>query len=168
MTSSPKSALDRLAVVLGTGLGVGFFPYAPGTIGSLWGPLLITAIIASKVPVAATLAIAVAFIAVGIPICTRAARSLGSHDPGSVVFDEIAAFWIVFLPHIVRQEQLSGPVAIAGFLLFRLFDITKIWPANRLERLPDGTGIMADDLAAAVYAGIGLWLVETYLVPVIV
>ena len=167
MSSPSKSITDRLAVVLGTGLGVGFFPYAPGTVGSLWGPLLIGSIIAAKIPVAAVIVLAVVFIAVGIPICTRAAKSLGSPDPGSVVYDEIAAFWIVFLPNIMRQEQLSWPVAIAGFLLFRLFDITKIWPANRLEHLPDGTGIMADDLAAAVYAAIGLWLIETYLFPVI-
>ena len=167
MSSPSKSITDRLAVVLGTGLGVGFFPYAPGTVGSLWGPLLIGSIIAAKIPVAAVIVLAVVFIAVGIPISTRAAKSLGSPDPGSVVYDEIAAFWIVFLPNIMRQEQLSWPVAIAGFLLFRLFDITKIWPANRLEHLPDGTGIMADDLAAAVYAAIGLWLIETYLFPVI-
>ena len=168
-TSSPKSLVDRLAVAFGTGLYVGFCPYAPGTIGSMWGPPLVGLMIAAKIPVAATLMIAVVFIAVGVPICTRAARCLGSHDPGSVVYDEVAAFWIVFLPHIIRQEQqLNWPSMLVGFLLFRLFDITKIWPASRLERLPDGTGIMADDLAAAVYAAIGLWLVETYLFPVIV
>ena len=76
-------------------------------------------------------------------------------DPGQVVFDEIAAFSVVFL-----FVPISLRSAILGFLLFRLFDVWKPWPARRLERLPGGLGIMADDFAAAVYAAGGLWLID--------
>ena len=95
----------------------------------------------------------VLLVVVGIPVCSAGARALGRHDPAPVVFDEIAAFPIVFA---IVELQLT--TAIVGFLWFRVFDITKPWPVRRFERLPRGFGIMADDLAAAVYAGGALWL----------
>jgi phosphatidylglycerophosphatase A len=95
-----NSLIDRLSIVLGTGLGIGFAPIAPGTFGSLLGPPLVWGVLQAGLPVIAVLAIAAVFIAVGIPICTAASAALGKHDPGQVVYDEIAAFWIVFLPHI--------------------------------------------------------------------
>jgi phosphatidylglycerophosphatase A len=81
-------------------------------------------------------------------------------DPGPVVVDEVAGQWLTYLvalPYLsfAGWQSLAGAVA-AGFLLFRLFDIAKPWPVNRLERLPGGLGIMADDLAAGVYAGASL------------
>lgn len=99
------------------------------------------------------LAVAIVFIAIGPAICTRASKLLGSHDPGSVVYDEIAAFWLVFAPQLALGQELTWPILLAGFVLFRIFDITKLWPVSRLEKLPDGTGIMADDLAAGAMAG---------------
>ena len=92
---------------------------------------------------------------IGVPICAIAARRLGLNDPGAVVFDEIAAFSVVFLG--VKINLLTG---ILGFALFRIFDISKPWPAGRLERLPGGWGIMADDFAAAAYAGGILYLID--------
>ncbi len=158
MSEPRNSNLDRLAVVLATGLGVGFVPWAPGTFGSLWGIALYWLIAKWTLPIVIT--VALPFIMLGIPICTRAARVLGKYDPGSVVYDEISAFWIVYLPTLAfSTKPHNWTVAIAGFVLFRFFDILKFWPCRRLEELPDGLGIMSDDLAAGVYAGVILFLV---------
>lgn len=153
------SVTDKLVVLLGTGLGVGFIPFAPGTFGSLWGPLLIWGVQLAEWsgPVIAIVAISTTLI--GIPICTRSASALGKHDPGSVVYDEIAAFWIVYLPILILDIPMDWTLAGAGFVLFRIFDIAKPWPVCRLEKLPDGTGIMADDLAAGAFAAIGVFCV---------
>lgn len=165
--NEPKrnSTIDLLAVTLGTGLGIGFAPFAPGTFGSLFGPSMMWAVQQAGLPLAAVLGIALVFIAVGIPICTASAAVLGKHDPGPVVYDEIAAFWIVFLPHIILDRPIGWLSMIGGFLFFRVFDIAKPWPANRLEKLPDGQGIMADDLAAGVYAAVCLFALEELAAP---
>lgn len=158
MNRNPR--IDLIAVTLGTGLGIGFAPFAPGTFGSVWGPVLVWGVQQAGLPVATVLGIAVAFIAAGIPICTAASAALGKHDPGEVVYDEIAAFWIVFLPHIIFGRPIGSLAIIGGFAFFRVFDIAKPWPVNRLEKLPDGLGIMADDLAAGVYAAACLFALE--------
>ena len=152
--------IDRLLVTLGTGLGIGFAPFAPGTFGSLLGPPLVWGVLQIGLPTAAVLGIAIVFIAMGIPICTAAPVALGKHDPGQVVYDEIAAFWIVFLPHIVFGKPIGWLATIGGFAFFRVFDIAKPWPVCRLEKLPDGLGIMADDLAAGVFAAACLFALE--------
>ncbi|MGZ0168377.1 MAG: phosphatidylglycerophosphatase A family protein [Planctomycetales bacterium] len=152
--------IDRLSITLGTGLGIGFAPFAPGTFGSLLGPPLVWGVHQASLPMGIVLGIAVAFIAIGIPICTAASAALGKHDPGEVVYDEIAAFWIVFLPHIVLGRPVGWLAAIGGFAFFRVFDIAKPWPVSRLEKLPDGLGIMADDLAAGALAAACLFALE--------
>jgi phosphatidylglycerophosphatase A len=159
--SSQRPSGNFFAVCLGTGLGVGFIPFAPGTWGSLWGPLLIWSSLKTSWSKPALISFGVVFVALGVPICTRAARAIGKKDPGSVVYDEIAAFWLVYLPQVLGWRDFTWVSAVLGFLLFRLFDITKPWPVRRLEKLPDGLGIMADDLAAGVYAGGLLAIVET-------
>ncbi len=152
--------IDRFSVTLGTGFGIGFAPFAPGTFGSLLGPPLVWGVLQAGLPVAVVLAMAALFIAVGVPICTAASAALGKHDPGQVVYDEIAAFWIVFLPHIIFGKPIGWLAAVGGFTFFRVFDIAKPWPVCRLEKLPDGLGIMADDLAAGVYAAACLFALE--------
>jgi phosphatidylglycerophosphatase A len=96
---------------------------------------------------------------VGIPLATAANRALGiAKDHQAIVWDEIAAMPIVFL----LVPLANWKVALAGFALFRFFDILKPPPARQLERLPEGLGIMADDLMAAIYAcavlGLLAWL----------
>ena len=86
-------------------------------------------------------------------ICGTAARDLRQHDPSQIVMDEFAAFPLGFL-----WVPLSVWSGVAGFIWFRLFDILKPWPVRRLENLPGGWGVMADDVAAAVCAGAMLWL----------
>jgi phosphatidylglycerophosphatase A len=128
-------------------------PVMPGTFGTLLGLPLAWGLNRSGWPLPFELAAIVALFLVGIPICDRAARLFGKKDPGCVVFDEIAAVPLVFLP-----EGITFSTAILGFIWFRIFDIAKPWPVRRLERLPGGLGIMIDDVIAAVYAGLALWL----------
>ncbi|HEY2249538.1 MAG TPA: phosphatidylglycerophosphatase A [Planctomycetaceae bacterium] len=143
---------ERFIMFVALGCGLGLVPFAPGTFGSLAGPPLAWGI--QELPEwAQWLAPLVCFL-VGVPICGIAARGLGLKDPGPVVFDEIAAFSVVFL-----GVHVNAKTAVLGFVLFRVFDITKPWPARQLERLPGGWGIMADDFAAAAYAGGILWLI---------
>lgn len=144
----------RLATVCATGLGVGFFPFAPGTIGALWGLPLAWILQHVSAPLEAAIIVVLFF--ASVPICTAAARYLGGlKDPGSIVLDEIISLPIVFF--LVSMNNWK--IVVAGFVLHRLFDVTKPPPARQLERLPAGLGIMADDMAAAVYANLGLQLV---------
>ncbi len=146
---------ERLVVFIGQGCGLGLIPFAPGTFGSLAGPPLAWGI--QQLPHWAQWLAPVVCFLVGVPVCGIAARKLGLKDPGSVVFDEIAAFSVVFL--VVEVNVIT---AVLGFALFRIFDIAKFWPAGRLEHLPGGSGIMADDFAAAAYAGGILWLIARW------
>lgn len=139
-----------------TGLGVGLLPVAPGTFGALWGLPLAWA--CGWLPPAGQGAVIVALFLASVPVCTAAARHLGgSKDPGAIVLDEIVSLPVVFF--MLPIGSWNGPTAVAGFVLHRLFDITKPPPARQLERLPEGLGIVADDFAAAVYAGLSLRLV---------
>lgn len=141
----------RVSLWLATGLGVGLVAPAPGTVGSLWGLPLAWAV-GQLDPYAQRLA-ALLLVPVAMVICNVAARMLGGgKDPQAIVFDEIAVLPIVFL----GTGEKSAAVWVVGFLLFRLFDITKPWPVNRLEQLPGGVGIVADDFAAALYACLAL------------
>jgi phosphatidylglycerophosphatase A len=147
------SLWDRLALVLATGLGVGLAPVMPGTFGTLLGLPLAWGLSKSGWPLSIQLAAMIAIFLAGIPICDRAARLFGKKDPGCVVFDEIAAVPFVFL-----LEGFTFSTAILGFVWFRVFDISKPWPVRRLERLPGGLGIMIDDIVAAIFAAVALWL----------
>jgi phosphatidylglycerophosphatase A len=166
MDEAEKAQGERLAtpagfaVFLATGLGAGFFPVAPGTVGALWGVPLAWGLehlayrtsLATPYPAVCHAAAIVAICAAGIPVCTVAARRLGKKDPGSIVLDEIASMPIAFYLIPITNWK----IAAAGFVLHRLFDVTKPPPARQLERLSGGLGIMADDWAAAVYANVAL------------
>jgi phosphatidylglycerophosphatase A len=153
MTTAPLRVLDRIAILLATGLGVGRIPGAPGTVGTLWGIPLACAILTLP-QLSGQLAAIAGLCALGVPICGRAATCLGKKDPGSVVWDELAALPIVYLG-LAPHQMLRLPMLLAGLLLFRVFDISKLPPGRQAERLPGGWGIMADDIVAALYA----WLV---------
>lgn len=147
----------RFALILATGLGVGYCPAMPGTVGSLWGLALVWLLLWLEVSLIPYLAIAVLLFLVGIPICSLASRQLNKSDPGSIVWDEIAAFPLTFLPLVLLDVPLDVVNAIAGFAWFRLFDIWKPWPIRKLDELHGGVGVMSDDQAAAVFAALGLW-----------
>lgn len=144
--------IDRAATWVATGLGVGWVTPAPGTIGGLWGLPLAWAVAQLPTPAAQVAAIA-CLLAVSVGICTAASRALGDlKDPGEIVLDEIAVLPIVFL----GVTNHSPGTWLLGWLLFRLFDITKPPPVRQAERLPQGWGIVADDALAAGYACLAL------------
>ncbi|MBD3674396.1 MAG: phosphatidylglycerophosphatase A [Planctomycetaceae bacterium] len=164
---SPKrrSFREQIGFWLSIGLGLGLIPIAPGTFGSLLGPVLVGGV-QFVLPPAAPLSylfqavIGVVFFLLGVPICEIGARVLGRKDPGAVVFDEIVAFFIVFACIPVTPKS-----ALLGFVLFRIFDISKPWPIRRLELLPGGWGVMADDLMAGVYAFACLAVILQWILP---
>lgn len=136
--------MTRLAVLVATAGGAGYAPVAPGTAGSLVGVaiFLVTADWASGT----RLAFLTAVVLLGIWAAGRAAVLVAKKDPGYVVIDEVAG---QLLTLYFTGVNLLG-VAL-GFLIFRFLDIVKPWPAQRLEALPGGVGIMADDLMAGLY-----------------
>jgi len=140
-------------VLLATCGGVGFVGVAPGTFGAAVGTLVAAA--CGRLPPAVEMLAVAGLCLAGIPICSRAAAGLGrGKDPGAIVWDEMAAMPLVMLAVPAADR---GPLALAaGFLLFRVFDILKPFPCRRLERLPQGLGIMADDWAAAIWAAVCL------------
>lgn len=137
--------MNRLGLFIATCAYLGYVPIAPGTFGSAAGLVIFFGIRATG-SVGLELAAIVILFAVGIWSATIAERHLGDVDPAPVVIDEVAGMLITlaFLP-----VNLTG--AMAGFLVFRVFDLVKPWPSSRFERLPGGLGIMADDAMAAVY-----------------
>src|SRR5947207_2143646 len=155
IVQNSRTFFDRILLLFATGLGLGYAPFAPGTFGSLAGLPLAWGL--HFLPLWGQVAAAALLFAIGIPICAAGSRLLRAKDPGAVVFDEIAAFGVVFL--FAPFTAVSAP---AGFLLFRLFDVWKPWPARRLESFPGGLGIMADDLVAGLYAAASLWLIARW------
>ena len=149
----------RWAWVLATFFGAGFLRPGPGTYGSVAAAVLWLAagFVLHHNTVSLTAATAFGIVVVtafGIPAATKVAREAGREDPGFVVIDEVAGQWItlLFVPPL-------WPNALLALLLFRFFDILKPWPIRRFEALPEGTGIMADDLVAGVFALLGTQLV---------
>lgn len=154
-----------LVVWLATGSWIGLVPFAPGTFGSLWGIPLALALwqipaIGPMDAVWVQLVVLIALVASGVPLCTLAAKRLGGKDPGSIVYDEFVCLPIVyFLLPVDSMEPIYKIIVIAsGFILFRIFDISKLPPARQFERFPGGLGIMADDVAAAIYANLTMQL----------
>ncbi|HXW16395.1 MAG TPA: phosphatidylglycerophosphatase A [Terriglobia bacterium] len=141
-----------LAIWIATAGGMGYFPIAPGTAGSLVGVTLVVGL--GKLPLhqaaeMAVLAVAsLVLFAAGVWAAGEAEEFFGRTDPGPVVIDEVVGQMLTFLvmPH-ATWKWLVG-----GFLLFRTFDILKPFPARQAERIPRGWGIMLDDVIAGVYS----------------
>lgn len=144
------SAATAIAVAAGTGLGSGFFPVAPGTAGSLVAVGLYWALAPAGLPVL-FLVVALLF-AVGVWAAGVCGRRYGKHDHGRIVIDE-------FVGQLIALATFPATPAwsLAGFLLFRLFDIWKPFPARTIDRgWRSGTGVMADDVVAGIYANLAL------------
>ena len=163
----PPTGADGATVKAGTWawgvatfFGAGRLPAAPGTWGSAATVLLWWAI-TSWLPAAwqpeTAAGLAALAVAIGIPAATRVARELGRKDPGCVVIDEVAGQLITLIAVPVSWKTL-----LAGFILFRAFDTTKPPPVRQLERLPEGTGIVVDDIGAGIYALIVMQILLHY------
>jgi phosphatidylglycerophosphatase A len=145
--------VTRLAILICSFGYLGYIPFAPGTIGSAAGLGVLYGLRAwTRAPWVEPLAIVLLFVA-GAWSGTRAEAYFGTTDPGQGIIDEVMGMLVtvLFIP-----VHTGG--AIAGFVLFRIFDVIKPYPASRLERLPGGAGMMADDAMAAVYANVSLRL----------
>ena len=158
-TSPAKT--DRFAYALATGLGAGFVPIAPGTVGALEGVAIYLAINAMHLR-QTSLLIVLAFInvilfAVGVWASNRTCAVTGIKDPGLVVIDEVSGQLIALTP-LALLPSFSIIAVVVGFLLFRVFDIFKPYPIRKLERLHGGLGVMADDALAGIYAAVLVWL----------
>ena len=146
--------MKRLAWILSTFFLSGEFPVVPGTFASLIAALLYKFwLFRLSGPRFAILILGVFFI--GVAAASVHARELGRADPRPVVIDEACGQWIACF--LVPPSW--GPV-LAAFVLFRIFDILKPFPIRRLERLPGGWGIMADDVLAGIFAAL---LLQAYL-----
>lgn len=144
-----SSTAPRWATLVATFFGAGRLKPGPGSWGSL-ATALLWWFIASHIPADTRLPVLGALlalsIAIGIPAATLEARGCGKKDPQHVVIDEVAGQLVTLIAVPIGWKPL-----LAGFILFRAFDILKPPPIRLLERLPEGTGIVVDDLGAGIY-----------------
>lgn len=145
--------------------GLGRLPVAPGTWGSLPPAVVFGLMCSLNAPPVAISIVMAALILAGSAACVAfapaAIAATGRNDPGEVVADELAGQAVTFLISPFLAMGTASPkqiwiTALAGFVLFRIFDISKPWPISRLEKLPAGWGILADDLLAGVFAWVVL------------
>jgi phosphatidylglycerophosphatase A len=199
-TSPLPAKKPRFAIFIATAAGLGYFPKAPGTFGSLAGLALAVAVVPVwlglslftdlhllglwrniDVILVVQIALTLFLAGVGVWSANRASEFWHIKDPQRVVIDEVSGqhltlllgcvvpiWWrvpeqwgqTIYTPlgAISWSSPFNWNYLLVGFLLFRLFDIWKPFPARQAEALPGGWGIMTDDWVAGIYAGIGLWL----------
>jgi phosphatidylglycerophosphatase A len=174
-TTNSAARKPRVSIAVATAFGLGYLPKAPGTWGSLGGVAIslgLTWFTSRNVfqamriernvdfwtvgltPAYVDYVVAILVAILGVYVADRAAKYAGKKDPQFVVIDEVSGQMITyFLPFTV----LNWKSLVLGFILFRVFDIWKPFPARQAESLPGGLGVMADDWIAGVYAALGLW-----------
>jgi phosphatidylglycerophosphatase A len=143
----PVSMLSSPIHLLSLGFGSGLSRYAPGTMGTLVAiPLYL---LLSRLELLPYLIVVAAGFLLGIYVCDKTSKALGVHDHSGIVWDEIIGYWIT----MVAIPAVTWQWILAGFVLFRFFDIVKPWPVKIADkRVPGGFGIMFDDLLAGLYA----------------
>src|SRR5215510_182996 len=156
--------LDFIAILIATGFGAGFIPFGPGT----WGSVVGLAIAYGLISVFgldvlwlqnSMIAVSVVLAALGIWSGTRAEKIFDRKDASQVVIDEVCGQVIAFVfiaPYLVRLGSEWRWWMVAGFVLFRAFDIFKPYPINRLLDLEGGFGVIMDDVVAGIYAAVVL------------
>ncbi len=171
----------RVSLAIATVFGLGYLPKAPGTFGSLagivlgWGVMTLSSLqVAPRIAATAELsnaptiwwrnfawnefAIVIIISFVGVWAADRTAKYLRTKDPQIVVIDEVAGQLISYMGLATpRTFAVNWKYLLLGFILFRVFDIWKPFPARQAEALPGGLGIMADDWIAGIYAALLLW-----------
>ncbi len=142
---------EKLITFLATGFGSGLAPFAPGTAGTLVGVLI--CLLCLPLPWHMRLLIVIALSALSIYVADQAEKIYQKKDDQRIVIDEIIGLQITMLPVAINVLNLC-----AAFALFRIFDIWKPFPIKNLQELPGGWGVVIDDIAAGIYAGLVLWL----------
>ena len=171
-TTNSAKRKPRIALAIATAFGLGYLPKAPGTWGSLAGIALyalvqyyfplnfppgtrpnieVRAVWLAWTALPVTIVLALA----GVWAASRAAEFVARKDPQIVVIDEVSG---QHLTYFLSLTLLNWKYLLLGFILFRVFDIWKPFPARQAESLPGGLGIMADDWVAGIYAALGLWI----------
>ncbi len=153
---TPVAAAPLWATLVATFFGIGRLRPGPGTWASIATVAIWAAIahgLSPSLRTPAAIALAALVTLIGIPAATRVARASGTEDPQFVVIDEVAGQLIALI-----AVPLAWQTFLAGLILFRVFDIVKPPPVRQLERLPEGTGIMLDDVAAGAFAFIVMHL----------
>lgn len=146
--------MTRLALLLSSFFGCGYFPKAPGTAGSLGGIVVVVLLAYFGLGRGSLLILLLVLLLPSIWSATVTARALNRKDPGQVVIDEVLGQWVTLLGAAVWNWKSF----LAAFILFRLFDIWKPQPVRVAESLPTGTGIVMDDLIAGVYGALILYI----------
>jgi phosphatidylglycerophosphatase A len=145
-----------LCLGVGTGLGLGYVPFAPGTAGSLLGIVLGLCLI--KIPIWQSLIVLGILCVITLPLIKRACEHFGQMDSPKIVWDEVIgqALGMLSLRHFVRVEEVSPPwtFVLASFFIFRLLDIVKPFPAKTLDNTPTAFGVMADDVVCGLYTAL--------------
>ena len=149
MTSNhiPISILRNPLHLLSLGFGSGLSPFAPGTMGTLVAiPLYL---LLSQLNLLTYLLVILGGFIVGVYLCDYTSKALGVHDHSGIVWDEFIGYWIT----MIAVPAITWQWVLAGFVLFRFFDIVKPWPVKLADkRVPGGFGIMIDDVLAGLYA----------------
>ena len=143
--------IDRLCKMIASVFYIGYLPVAPGTLGSLAAVLLYYFICRNTIMMSAVILV---IIILGFVTSGRMEKIFGEKDPGEIVIDEFSGMLI----SLYRMPPTMGYV-VAGFLLFRFFDIVKPRPIKNLEKLKGSLGIMSDDIMAGIYANMILQVV---------
>lgn len=155
---------DRIILFFACGLGSGWLRPGPGTWGSVAAFLLSLCLLPLTWPTQISILSIATFLVTcaGVPVSGRAAQILGKDDPSEVVIDEFAGTWLAQVLSLGALLTFTGrtfslwqtlTIWLSALVFFRVFDIWKPWPVSRLEHLPGGLGIMADDVAAGVIGG---------------
>lgn len=152
----PPAYLKNPLHFLSLGFGSGLVPFAPGTFGTL--AAIPVYLLASSLTLLPYLFIVLVTFTLGVFLCSYTSRALGVHDHSGIVWDEIVGYLITMIAVPVELWLI-----VAGFLLFRLFDIVKPWPIRWVDtHLHGGFGIMFDDVLAGIFALAGVHLLNYY------
>jgi phosphatidylglycerophosphatase A len=137
--------------ILATGFGLGYSPVASGTVGTLWG-VLIVIFLFPALGIGAQIATAIVLSLLSIPICDAAEKVFQTKDDGRIVADEYLTFPICLIGLVGPEVGVRWWVVLIAFLTCRFFDIVKPFPARQLQVLHGGFGITIDDIAASLYS----------------
>lgn len=149
--------VKQLVTFVATGFGFGYSPFASGTVGSLWGVLIVIGMTALDLGVARYTLMCVGLTLVAVPLCGIAEQVFQKKDDGRIVADEYMTFPICMIGLPVSWEYWW--VLPMAFCTNRFFDILKLPPARQFERIPGGAGITLDDAAASLYSLAANWAV---------
>lgn len=146
-----RRLIRKTATLLATGLGLGYSPIASGTVGSIWGVLIVIFLL-QRLALGWQIGMAIILSLIAIPICNEAEAMFRTKDDGRIVADEYMTFPICLIGLVGPDIGLRWLVVLIAFLTFRFFDIVKIPPASQSQNLSGGLGIVLDDVFAALYS----------------